>query len=398
MSSATVGAVVAENCGQCGGNWLGAAAFGKLSGMRPSDGRHISCPSCRARMQTRLIQNQALDVCPSCGGTWSDTGELLAITGRDPERAIPLQDFRAFKHCPTCSLPMRVTVLDGVEIESCPKCKGVWLDSGELDRLGGFAMERGRRLFCPSCSVLMSLTVLRDVEIDYCTSCEGTWLDKGEVECLTGHDVVHTVQMEEPATVEVEEEFQETSVLEALVSNNAQFLQAKKAFSKPPHAQLGLVIITCIDPRLVGLVEQALGIAQGDAYFIKTAGPSAAGDGADIVRSAVVAVLMGEAKEILVLGHTDCAMTKLSSGKVSAAMGAAGLSEQTVRAPTLVDWMGGFMSERDNVLSLVKILRKSPLVPGSVLVHGAVIDTASGKLTVVSDGLKKQQLLRGKAE
>jgi carbonic anhydrase len=282
-------------------------------------------------------------------------------------------------------------------MENCPKCKGIWLDSGELDRLGGFAMERGRRLFCPSCGVLMSLSVLKHVEIDYCTSCEGTWLDKGEVESLSGFDVVLTVDMDEPAQPE-EVQFEQASVLETLVSNNATFLQAKQVFSNPAESRLGLVVITCMSPRLTVLVEQALGIAQGDAYFIKTAGPSAAGDGADVVRSTVAAVLMGGAREILVLGHTDCLMTKLSTGKVSKAMEAAGIPETTVRPPTLADWMGGFMSERDNVLNMVKVLRKSPLIPQSVLVHGAIMDSASGKLTVISDGLKKQRLLRGMAQ
>jgi Zn-finger nucleic acid-binding protein len=84
MSSATAGAVAVQNCGQCGGNWIGSEGFGKLTGMRPSDGRHLTCPSCRARMQTRFIHNQSLDVCPSCGGIWADAGELLAITGKDP--------------------------------------------------------------------------------------------------------------------------------------------------------------------------------------------------------------------------------------------------------------------------------------------------------------------------
>ena len=366
-----------------------------LSGHKPSEGRNLSCPSCGARMQSRLIHGQTLDVCPSCGGTWADAGELKAITGKDPDRGVPLQDFRAFKKCPLCKLPMRIVALDGVELEGCPKCHGVWLDSGELDRLGGFAMERGRRLFCPACGVLMDLTVIKNVEIDLCNQCEGVWLDKGEVETLSGFDVVQTVVMAETATAP--EEFEETSVLDLLTSNNASFLKKKKTFGIPSQARLKLAVVTCIDPRLCGLVEEALGLSQGDAYFIKTAGPSATGEAVDAIRSVVVAALMGGVREILVLGHTDCQMTKLSTGKVAAAMTSAGITEDRVHPQALADWMGAFMSERDNVLELVKFLRKSALVPEGVLVHGAVIDTGNGKLTVVSDGLKKQRLMRGYA-
>jgi Zn-finger nucleic acid-binding protein len=39
-------------------------------------------------------------------------------------------------HCPTCTTTRLVmTVRDGVEIDYCPHCRGVWLDRGELDKL-----------------------------------------------------------------------------------------------------------------------------------------------------------------------------------------------------------------------------------------------------------------------
>jgi uncharacterized protein len=36
-------------------------------------------------------------------------------------------------HCPDASLVM--TDRQGVEIDYCPQCRGVWLDRGELDKL-----------------------------------------------------------------------------------------------------------------------------------------------------------------------------------------------------------------------------------------------------------------------
>lgn len=38
-------------------------------------------------------------------------------------------------NCPVCSEKMKTIERLGVEIEICPGCKGVWLDSGELDKL-----------------------------------------------------------------------------------------------------------------------------------------------------------------------------------------------------------------------------------------------------------------------
>ncbi len=42
-------------------------------------------------------------------------------------------------NCPVCDDRMRPVMRNGVEIDICPGCKGVWLDRGELDKL--IAME-----------------------------------------------------------------------------------------------------------------------------------------------------------------------------------------------------------------------------------------------------------------
>jgi len=37
--------------------------------------------------------------------------------------------------CPTCAIDLLMTDRQGVEIDYCPQCRGVWLDRGELDKL-----------------------------------------------------------------------------------------------------------------------------------------------------------------------------------------------------------------------------------------------------------------------
>jgi Zn-finger nucleic acid-binding protein len=37
--------------------------------------------------------------------------------------------------CPNCSETLVMTDRQGVEIDYCPKCRGVWLDKGELDKI-----------------------------------------------------------------------------------------------------------------------------------------------------------------------------------------------------------------------------------------------------------------------
>ncbi|KAB8314489.1 hypothetical protein SD81_037345 [Tolypothrix campylonemoides VB511288] len=37
--------------------------------------------------------------------------------------------------CPNCDVALAMTDRQGIEIDYCPQCRGVWLDRGELDKL-----------------------------------------------------------------------------------------------------------------------------------------------------------------------------------------------------------------------------------------------------------------------
>jgi Zn-finger nucleic acid-binding protein len=38
-------------------------------------------------------------------------------------------------NCPVCNVALKMSDRQGVEIDYCPKCRGVWLDRGELDKI-----------------------------------------------------------------------------------------------------------------------------------------------------------------------------------------------------------------------------------------------------------------------
>lgn len=38
-------------------------------------------------------------------------------------------------NCPVCGTALMATDRQGIEIDHCPRCRGVWLDRGELDKL-----------------------------------------------------------------------------------------------------------------------------------------------------------------------------------------------------------------------------------------------------------------------
>ncbi len=37
--------------------------------------------------------------------------------------------------CPICDVDLSIADRQGIEIDYCPKCRGVWLDRGELDKI-----------------------------------------------------------------------------------------------------------------------------------------------------------------------------------------------------------------------------------------------------------------------
>ena len=96
--------------------------------------------------------------------------------------------------CPRCKIDLQTERYKGIEIERCPKCKGMWLDHPELDQLEdtvfsdddvkGMTMyaRRGSNTACPKCGRGMTIFNYRayDLPIDYCEEEHGFWLDGGE--------------------------------------------------------------------------------------------------------------------------------------------------------------------------------------------------------------------------
>lgn len=48
--------------------------------------------------------------------------------------------------CPSCRVALTMSERQGIEIDYCPQCRGVWLDRGELDKI----IERSGREAAPA--------------------------------------------------------------------------------------------------------------------------------------------------------------------------------------------------------------------------------------------------------
>jgi len=49
-------------------------------------------------------------------------------------------------NCPQCNVNLLISSRQGIEIDYCPQCRGVWLDRGELDKI----LEREMEMVPPS--------------------------------------------------------------------------------------------------------------------------------------------------------------------------------------------------------------------------------------------------------
>lgn len=47
--------------------------------------------------------------------------------------------------CPNCNVALVMADRNGIEIDYCPDCRGIWLDRGELDKI----IERSTQLNIP---------------------------------------------------------------------------------------------------------------------------------------------------------------------------------------------------------------------------------------------------------
>lgn len=94
------------------------------------------CPSCTAPMSPFHAGKTELDRCPFCHGLWFDGGELETVLGKRMVGELDNSTVSARK-CAQDSTPMQPAVLGGLRVEVCLKCRGVFLDDGELTALNG---------------------------------------------------------------------------------------------------------------------------------------------------------------------------------------------------------------------------------------------------------------------
>jgi Zn-finger nucleic acid-binding protein len=104
--------------------------------------------------------------------------------------------------CPKCDVGLLILRFKTIEVDHCERCRGIWLDAGELEQLlsatGGDATDpllqfqqlvgsesRNRKRLCPRCDQsLREITAGSGLKLDRCPRGHGLWFDADELRQL----------------------------------------------------------------------------------------------------------------------------------------------------------------------------------------------------------------------
>lgn len=105
----------------------------------------VLCPACQEQMRPVELGPVSIDECRFCDGLWLDKGEpeelaKMDVLGKHLLEPMTFDDSRkkmpeGERICPRCEVKLEVHLHNGVTLDICPKCIGIFLDRWELQEL-----------------------------------------------------------------------------------------------------------------------------------------------------------------------------------------------------------------------------------------------------------------------
>ncbi|BBI31675.1 beta-class carbonic anhydrase [Cohnella abietis] len=192
------------------------------------------------------------------------------------------------------------------------------------------------------------------------------------------------------------------SIVSDMLEFNQQFVEEGRyqEFLTDKFPGKKVAILTCMDTRLVELLPKALNLKNGDAKIIKNAGAILTQPFGSAMRSILIAIHEMGVKEVLVIGHHGCGMTQLDSASLVEKFKKNGISDTVLSTLEnsgikMERFLRGFDKPEDGVRHSIDIIRKHPLVPTYIPVHGFIIHPETGKLELICDGYEEMNALQG---
>src|SRR5271170_5226903 len=135
-----------------------------------------------------------------------------------------------------------------------------------------------------------------------------------------------------------------------------------------------IAVVTCADPRLSNILE-LMGVAEADVDMIRNFG-TVIDD--DAVRSLVLSTRLLGTKEIMIINHNDCGLTKFTDVEMEAR-----LRKDTGKSPIAPARFYSFTDVVANTKEQVQKARTHPWISPEVPIRGFVFDVNTGRLTEV---------------
>jgi len=161
------------------------------------------------------------------------------------------------------------------------------------------------------------------------------------------------------------------SVANDPLKNNQQSAASFAKGDLPKLPAKKLAVLTCMDGRLV--VNEILGLAEGDAHIIRNAGGVATDDA---IRSLVISQRLLGTEEIILVHHTDCGMLTFKDEAVKRQIE----QETGIRPPFALE---AFSDVQEDLRQSIARIVVSPFIPRKSSIRGFVYDVASGRLLEV---------------
>ena len=179
------------------------------------------------------------------------------------------------------------------------------------------------------------------------------------------------------------------------IEANAVFISRIERDRLRREPPTGRVVVTCMDSRInleaIGIPAFAAdGGNDSRVAIIRTAGARCP------ERSLFLALFKANVDEILVLGHTECALvaahTEITSiiEVLQARVDGRDLDSFLERIGASSDedvrrWLGTIPGSVEGVLAQIEVIRSLPFVPQEIAVHGFVYDVDTGEVHPVGE-------------
>jgi carbonic anhydrase len=133
------------------------------------------------------------------------------------------------------------------------------------------------------------------------------------------------------------------------------------------------------------LVPGVMGLPAESFIWLRNAGNIITGPLSSTMRSLALACAVKGGREIAIIGHTDCQVSRTNLAELTERFINLGIDRNQLPM-NLTEYFGVFSSERQNVIQAVDFVRHSPLIGPRIPAHGLMVDIATGDLEWVVNG------------